>query len=108
MVGFVEHDDRQVLKDLHAARRRRRTAEFDPFEALYRAYVTGILLAVAVLVLSSVTGDTKLSAAEIATIRRDGGAVIGVAFALMFAIGLRSGGRGGPLVIEAADVRHVL
>ena len=26
----------------------------------------------------------------------------------MLAVGLRSGGRGGPLVIEAADVRHVL
>ena len=26
----------------------------------------------------------------------------------MWAVGLRSGGRGGPLVIEAADVRHVL
>jgi hypothetical protein len=59
-------------------------------------------------VLSSVTGDTKLSAAEIANIRHDGGAVVGLAFALIFAVGLRSGGRGGPLVIEAADVRHVL
>ncbi|HLY83913.1 MAG TPA: hypothetical protein VKQ71_13055 [Acidimicrobiales bacterium] len=104
----MRQDQGDVLKDLRAARRRRRTAEFDPFEALYRAYVTGICLAVAVLVLSSVTGDTKLSVGEIADVRHHGGPIVGLAFALIFAVGLRSGGRGGPLVIEAADVRHVL
>jgi hypothetical protein len=104
----VAHDDLAVLKDLHGARKRRRTAEFDPFEALYRAYVTGILLAVAVLVLSSVTGDTKLSAAGATDVRRHAAPYLGLAFSLVLAIGLRSGGRGGPLVIEAADVRHVL
>ena len=97
-----------MLKDLHAARRRRRTAEFDPFEALYRAYLTGIILAVVVLVLSSVTGDTKVSAAEVANVRHHGAPFVGLAAALVLAVGLRSGGRGGPLVIEAADVRHVL
>jgi hypothetical protein len=99
---------RQVLSDLRSARRRHRIAEFDPFEALYRAYLTGIVLAVAVLVLSGLTGDGKLSVAEVARVRHHGGAAVGLAVGLMFAIGLRSGGRGGPLVIEAADVRHVL
>ena len=99
---------RRVLSDLRSARRRRRIADFDPFEALYRAYLTGITLAVAVLVLSALTGDGKVSAAEAARITHHGGPFVGVAVALAFAVGLRSGGRGGPLVIEAADVRHVL
>jgi hypothetical protein len=98
----------QVLKELRAARRRRRIADFDPFEALYRAYLTGIILTVAVLLLSGVTGDTKVAADQVARVRADGGPIIGLAVAVAFAVGLRSGGRGGPLVVEAADVRHVL
>ncbi len=97
-----------VLRSLRATRRRRRIVDFDPFEALYRAYLTGIGLTIALLVGSTLTGDGKVSAAEVVRIARDGGPVLGMAVALVFAIGLRSGGRGGPLVIEAADVRHVL
>jgi hypothetical protein len=97
-----------VLKDLRATRRRRRIADFDPFEALYRAYLTGITLSIGVLLLSGATGDTKVTGADLAAIKADGGAWVGLAIALAFAIGLRSGGRGGPLVVEAADVRHVL
>lgn len=98
----------QVLKDLRATRRRQRIADFDAFEALYRAYLTGITLTMAVLLLSGLTGDSKLSPGQVADIRTYGGAVVGLAVALVFAIGMRSGGRGGPLVVEAADVRHVL
>jgi hypothetical protein len=97
-----------VLKDLRSARRRRRIADFDPFEALYRAYLTGITLSIGVLLLSGITGDTKVTGADLTAVRVDGGAWIGLAVALALAVGLRSGGRGGPLVVEAADVRHVL
>jgi hypothetical protein len=97
-----------VLKDLRSARRRQRIADFDPFEALYRAYLTGITVSVAVLLLSGATGDTKVSGADLASLQAHGGAWVGLAVALVFAVGLRSGGRGGPLVVEAADVRHVL
>lgn len=34
--------------------------------------------------------------------------IVGMIIGIAVAVGLRSGGRGGPLVIEAADVRHVL
>jgi hypothetical protein len=97
-----------VLKDLRGARRRQRIADFDPFEALYRAYLTGITVGLGVLLLSGATGDTKVAGSDLTSIRLDGGAWIGLAVALVFAVGLRSGGRGGPLVVEAADVRHVL
>jgi hypothetical protein len=55
-------DAGRVLKELRAARRRQRIADFDPFEALYRAYLTGVILIVVVLVLSAVTGDGKVVA----------------------------------------------
>ena len=97
-----------VLKDLRSARRKRRIADFDAFEALYRAYLTGITLSIGVLLLSGTTGDTKIIGSDLTAIRLNGGAWVGLAVALAFAVGLRSGGRGGPLVVEAADVRHVL
>src|SRR3954447_19467391 len=97
-----------VLADLHRARRKHRAADVDAFDALYRAYLTAIVLGIGVLLLSGITGDTKLSASAVERVRRDGAAAIGLAAALAMAIGMRSGGRGGPLVIEAADVRHVL
>jgi hypothetical protein len=49
-----------------------------------------------------------VSPAEVVDLRHHGAAVIGLVAAFVLAVGLRSGGRGGPLVIEAADVRHVL
>jgi hypothetical protein len=107
-VDASEANAREVLKELRTARRRRRIADLDPFEALYRAYLTAIVLTVAVLLLSGVTGDTKVAADQVARIRTNGGPIVGLFIAVAFAVGLRSGGRGGPLVVEAADVRHVL
>jgi hypothetical protein len=106
--GAVIPGPATVLKDLRSARRRQRIADFDAFEALYRAYLTGITVGLGVLLLSGATGDTKITGPDLTGIRLDGGAWIGLAVALVFAVGLRSGGRGGPLVVEAADVRHVL
>src|SRR5947207_2744760 len=98
----------EALADLRRARRRHRAADVDVFEALYRAYLTAILLAIAVLLLSGITGDKRLDRAGVDRVRRDGPAAVGLAGALALGIGLRSGGRGGPLVVEAADVRIIL
>ena len=43
-----------------------------------------------------------------ADIRDHGAAVLGLGVAFLVALGLRSGSRGGPLSLEAADVRIVL
>src|SRR5437763_7350222 len=107
MSAVADHP-REVLADLRRARRKQRTADFDTFEALYRAYVTGIFAGIAILMISGAIGEGKVTASTLVHIRRDGPAVVGAAVALCIAVGLRSGGRGGPLVIEAADVRHVL
>jgi hypothetical protein len=39
---------------------------------------------------------------------QDGPAALGLVTALVLAVGLRSGSRGGPVALEAADVQHVL
>lgn len=104
----TETDERAVLADLRRARRRRRTRDFDPFEALYKVYITAVLSGVVVWLLSGVTGDARVGAATVARVASHGPQVVGLVVAVALGVGARSGGRGGPLVIEAADVRHVL
>src|ERR1700728_790745 len=101
-------EPRAVLADLHRARRRTRTREIDAFEALYRVYITAIVGGIVLWVISGLTGDHRVDAETVARVRDHGAQVVGAVIGVAWAVGLRSGGRGGPLVIEGADVRHVL
>ena len=83
-------------------------ADIDFFEALYRAYLTAILAGVALWLGSGLVGGSRMGAATAASVDVHGAPVVGLAVALVLALGLRSGGQGGPLALEAADVRHVL
>jgi len=89
-------------------RKRRRLADVDWIDAVYRAELTGLVCAFAFYGLAGVIGDGALSAAQMATVTADGDAWLGLVTALVVAVGLRSGCRGGPLVLEQAEVRHVL
>lgn len=97
-----------ALASLTAARRQRRIADADWFELLYRAYLSVIGCGLSVLVIASFIGDDKVSASSLRSVATDGPAIVGVACALALLIGARSGGRGGPLALEAAFVQHVL
>ena len=97
-----------VLRDLRRDRRRRRVAGIEWFEALYRAYLTGGIGIMAVLFLSSAVGDDQLSPSSVDDVRQMAPAIIGVVAAVVAAIGLRAGSRGGPLALEKAEVTHVL
>jgi hypothetical protein len=99
---------RRVLRALRAARSRRRLGELDWIDTLYKAYLTVILSAVSIFYLAPVFGDTAVSHGVVASIRSDGPAVLGVCIAVAVTLGLRSGGRGGPLALEEADISHVL
>src|SRR5262249_39565028 len=63
---------------------------------------------IAVLVLSAIIGDTRVSAATVHDIRRNGAAWISFLLALVTAGALRSGSRGGPHALQPADVPHLL
>jgi hypothetical protein len=97
-----------VLRELRRQRRRRRIAGIEWFDALYRAYLTGGVAIVLVLLLSGLVGDDKISASGLDDLRRLGPAAIGIVAAVGVAVGLRSGSRGGPLGLERAEVRYVL
>src|SRR6202042_3409783 len=77
--GPPSTDDRRTLVDLRRARRHRRTTNFDPFEALYRAYLTGIVTTIAVWLLSGVVGDTRVTAAAATRVIDHGAPVVGMA-----------------------------
>ncbi|MBI2708190.1 MAG: hypothetical protein HYX34_00600 [Actinobacteria bacterium] len=98
----------QAVVELRRARRQQRVATIDWVDALYKAYLAALIGGFAVLGLSSAVGDGQVGATTLATVRADGPAWIGVAAAVVVAVGLRSGSRGGPLAVEGPDVRHVL
>jgi hypothetical protein len=98
----------QALTDLRVARRKNRVRALDAFDAFYKAYVTALLSAVGVYAAAGAFGDELLTAGELRTVQVEGPAWLGLVVAFAIAIGLRSGGRGGPLAFERADVRHVL
>jgi hypothetical protein len=98
----------QALRDLRRARRRRAYGDLDWADALYKVYVTAIFGALGVSILSGWVGGEPVSAAELATVVERGPAVVGMVVAVAVAAGLRSGGRGGPLALQPADVQLVL
>jgi hypothetical protein len=97
-----------ALRDLRRARHHRHQADVDWVETLYRVYVTVLSGAAVVWLSASKVSDASARKGGVADIREHGAAVLGLVVAFLVALGLRSGSRGGPLSLEAADVRVVL
>src|SRR3989442_15199946 len=97
-----------VLIELRQARRRRRLQRLDVADALYRGYLTVLGGAVGVYLLANLPEDTRLSAAQIASAAASGPARVGLVVAVLVGLAVRSGARGGPLLLEAPDIQHVL
>ena len=100
--------DRRALRALRAGRRAERLRHLDWVDALYRAYMVGIVTIAVLMGLAFAVADTRLTVSTIADWRAHGPAIVGIVAAVAAAMGLRSGSHGGPLVFEAADVQHVL
>src|SRR5206468_9961658 len=97
-----------ALRDLRRARHHRHQEDVDWVETLYRVYVTVLSGATVIWLSASRVSDSAAGGGGLANIRDHGAAVLGLAVAFLVALGLRSGSRGGPLSLEAADVRVVL
>jgi hypothetical protein len=98
----------RALSDLRHARRHNHRVAVHWVDALYRVYISGLIAIVVVVVGTGVFGDQKLTAAELDAFVTQAVPWVGLAFAVATGIGLRSGGRGGPLTLEAATVQHEL
>jgi hypothetical protein len=98
----------QALRDLRATRRRHYAAQVDWIEAGYRLYLGVIFGGWGLALISGALADVRVNAHALQQIHQRGPAALGLLVAVAVAAGLRSGARGGPLVLEAPDVQHVL
>ena len=99
---------RRALADLRHARRHNHRVAVHWVDALYRVYISGLAAIGVVVVGTGVFGDQKLTGAELDAFVARAVPWLGLAFAIAAGIGLRSGGRGGPLTLEAPTVQHEL
>lgn len=97
-----------ALADLHRTRRRNHRQNIHWVDALYRVYLTGLGAVIGTLVLAGQFPQGKLDPATQQEVATRGPAFLGLLFAAIAFTGLRSGGRGGPLTLEAAVVQHEL
>jgi hypothetical protein len=98
----------EALRALRSMRRQRFVEEFDVMDALYKIYLVAIFGGVGLALIAGAIADAPLGPAELDRLTDHGPAVLGVAVALAVFLGLRSGARGGPLAIEAAELQYVL
>ena len=104
----VDTLDARALKDLRRARRHHRIETIHWIDALYNVYLTALAGIILVLVLSSKVEEAKLHGVSLQHFVDHGPTVLGLVIAVAVAFGLRSGGRGGPLTLEAPVVQHEL
>ncbi|MBS1883983.1 MAG: hypothetical protein JSS97_13630 [Actinobacteria bacterium] len=97
-----------AMKAMRRARRRRYVARADVMEVLYRVYLGAIAALFILAFLAGALHEVPADPSSVDGIRAHGPAVIGIAVALLVYAGLRAGARGGPLAIEAAEVRYTL
>ena len=98
----------EALQQLREARRRNHRRVVHWVDAFYKVYVTALGVAIFIVVASGWFPGPPLDAAGQAQLAADGPAWLGLAFAVAVGLGLRSGGRGGPLTLEAPTVFHEL
>jgi hypothetical protein len=101
-------DERVALSDLGRMRRRRRLGDKEWGELAYRAYTTALATIVVLVFASGLVGDSRIGADGTARLLADGPAWFGLLAAVALLMGVRSGSRGGPVALEAADVHHLL
>jgi len=93
---------------MQGARRRHYIREGDWVDSLYKAYLTVIVTVVALFYLSAAFGNASASASTVHDLDVQGPVFLGLAVAVLVALGLRSGAHGGPLALAAPDVTYLL
>jgi Family of unknown function (DUF6297) len=98
----------RTVQELRRTRRVRRLGDLEWFEIAYRVYLAALVGGGVVLWASDQVSDVPATAAQLNDVTERGPAILGLAVAAAIAVGLRSGSDGGPVSVEAADVRHLL
>jgi hypothetical protein len=98
----------EALQDLRRTRRHNRLSEVHWIDAVYRVYIVGLAAVIFILFAVSQLPDDRLTNEEALRFANEAPMWLGLGFAIAIGVGLRSGGRGGPLVLEAPVVMHEL
>jgi 3-mercaptopyruvate sulfurtransferase SseA len=106
--GSSRDSGKAGVDELRRARRRKRMAEVEWFEALYRVYLAAFIFGGGALFVSGFVRDTPAGESFVDDVFHFGPGWLGLLSVMAVAMGLRSGSRGGPLALEEAEVRHVL
>lgn len=96
------------MDELRAVRRRRRLGNVAWGDLAYRVYTTALGSIVLVIFASGLVGDAALDRTATARVAQWGPRWAGLLAGVMLLLGARSGARGGPLALEAADVHNLL
>lgn len=98
----------EALRELRRARRHNRLSEVHWIDALYRVYMVGLATVIFIMFAASQLPEDRLGDADALNFANEAPMWLGLGFAIAVGVGLRSGGRGGPLVLEAPVVMHEL
>ena len=98
----------EALRQMRTDRRRRRVADMEWFELLYRVYITALIGGFLLVWLSSLVTDAPFTQSQFDTLIHDGPRYVGFVMSVVWFLGMRSGSNGGPVSVEEAEVRHVL
>lgn len=99
---------RGAVRQLREARRTTRLGRLEWFEVAYRAYLVVLLGGAALGLVAGWLPSDRISAAAMDDVVTHGPGVVGLLAAVIVGVGWRSGAAGGPLAVEAADVRWLL
>lgn len=97
-----------TVRDLRRTRRIRRLGELEWFEIAYRVYLAAIAGGLGVVWLSDLVRDEAVSPGQLGDVESAGPAIVGLFAVAAVAIGFRSGSDGGPVSLEAGDVRYLM
>ncbi len=97
-----------VVGELRRARQHRRLGDQEWFDVAYRVYLVALAAGAAIVAASDAVNDAVVTSTTVADITRHGPGALGLIAAVAVAAGLRSGANGGPVALEAPDVRHLL
>ncbi|MEM8620440.1 MAG: DUF6297 family protein [Actinomycetota bacterium] len=97
-----------VVRELRATRLQRRLGDTEWFDVAYRAYLFALGGLIATVVVSDAIRSQLTDEIDAAVLVDRGPAIVGLLVAAAIAAGVRSGADGGPVAVEAADVRHLL
>ena len=98
----------EALQDLRRTRRHNRLSQVHWIDAVYRVYMVGLAAVIFILFAVSQLPEDRLTNEEALRFANEAPMWLGLGFAIAIGVGLRSGGRGGPLVLEAPVVMHEL